>query len=126
MSTAPESLNAVRAILIPEDSRDPIIEVHLSMLDGGLASLMRALDGEPEEVPVYQRRDVVAFVNEAGMRSELPRNLRATRLLSRSLPPGHYVAGAAVLCGQRADLGIADLPSGVTLIAITHLAEEPA
>jgi hypothetical protein len=123
MTAVPQSLNAVRCIVIPEDSRDAICEAYLSMSDGGLASLTLVVEGEPEEIPIYQRRDVVAFVNEAGMRSELPRNLRATRVLGRSLPPGHYVAGVLVLCGQRADMGIAELPSGVTIEAITHLAE---
>jgi hypothetical protein len=121
---APQSLDTVRAIVIPEDSRDPILEVSISMVDGGLASLWDALEGEPEEIPVYQRRDVVAFVNEAGRRNELPRNLRATRLLDRSLPPGQYIAGLAVLCGQRRDLGLADLPAAVTVEQIIAATKE--
>jgi hypothetical protein len=120
-AVVPDSLNAVRAIVIPEDSRDPIYEVFLSMSDGGLKALTGLVEGIPEEIPVYQRRDVVAFVNDDG---DGPRNLRATRLLDRSLSPGRYVAGHLVLVGQRGDLGLASLPSGVTLDAITSLSRE--
>lgn len=121
----PESLGSVRAILIPDDGRDPIVEVKLAMTDGGFDALTRAVEGEPEDIDLRGRdNDTVAFRNEAGMRSGLPRNNRATRLLSLSLLQGEWVGGPLVLVGQNPDLGLADLPADITVAQVEDATKE--
>lgn len=102
------------AIVIPSDSRDLLAGYSLEMKDGGNSSLWAVLEGEPEELAVPGRDDLVAFVNEAAARSDAPRNNRATKLLAGSLPPGGWVAGLCVLAGQQPDGGLTSLPAAVT------------
>lgn len=113
--SAPEP---VAGIYIPDDSRDELSLVYIDLADGGYHALQTYMEGEPEEVELPGRRDVVAFVNEAAMRSGLPRNLRATLLLTNSLPAGGHVAGPCLLVGQQADEGVMALPASVSLRSV--------
>lgn len=113
----PAAREPVAAIYIPDDGRDAISLVYVNLDDGGLAALDVYLDGgEPEEVNLVP--SWVAFVREDGMRTGLPQNVRATRLLAKGLGVGHWVGGPALLCGQLDDGGLGPLPDGLNLASI--------
>lgn len=77
----------MRALLIP--AFGPVEEVE----QNGLDDLRRLAEGHIEALPMRDREDANAYVNEAGLVAGLPRNTRATLLL------GFRIAGPAVLCG---------------------------
>lgn len=111
----------LEAILIPEDSRDPITGVFLDPSDGGYGSLYGILAGEPEEIELTRSPGLAAFVDEAARRSDAPRNNRATQLLAADLPAGGWVAGPLVLAGQQEDGGLAALPDDVTIAKLREV-----
>jgi hypothetical protein len=108
----------VLGILIPDHSHDPMIVVGIDRIDGGLTAITEHLEGEPEELDYPGRRDVIAFVREDGNRSNLPWNLRATRILRTTMHPGQHVQGPCVIAGQTPDGGIGELPIDVTVHAL--------
>jgi Domain of unknown function (DUF3846) len=83
----------VRALLIP--AFGPVEEVE----QDGLDDLRRLVEGHIEALPMWDREDANAYVNEDGLLAGLPRNARATLLL------GFPIAGSAVLCGFDAATG---------------------
>jgi hypothetical protein len=113
-------LQPCRVIVIPDHGGIEVYEVQLPRGDGGFGGLWQLMEGEPEEVAFPGRRDVIAFRREDGMRSDLPRNNRATRLLQTTLQVGEWIAGDLVLCGQDpATEQIIDLPAEMTADTIT-------
>jgi hypothetical protein len=83
----------VRALLIPVFG--PVEEVE----QDGLDDLRRLVEGDIEALPMRDREDANAYVNENGLLAGLSRNARAALLL------GFWVAGPAVLCGFDAGTG---------------------
>lgn len=118
----PKTLQPARAIVIPEDGRDPIVTVMINRQDGGLHHLQAIVDGMVEAVPMRNRSDITAFINEEGKLQNLGRNVRATRLMRHSLHVGDYIAGHLVLTGEASDGGLVDLPAEVTVAVIETLA----
>lgn len=117
----PRDQDPVLGVLIPDHSHDPIVVVGLDRLDGGWHAVCEHLEGEPEEYAYPGRRDVVAFVREDAARSDLPLNLRATRILRDALPAGRLVQGPCLIVGQEASDGlgrIVELPEDVTAEAL--------
>lgn len=114
------------AIVIPSDTRDPLAGYALDMSDGGNASLWAVLEGEPEEVAVPGRDDLVAFINESAAREGAPRNNRATALLHGELPSGAWVAGLCVIAGQLPDTGLTTLPADLTIEGLSAVLEARA
>lgn len=100
----------VLGILIPDDTRDPIVHVGIDRLDGGYVAVHGHLDGEPADLDYPYRTDLTAYIREDGQRNGLPRNNRATALLARSLPPGGWVGGPCLITGRGDDGGIIALP----------------
>jgi hypothetical protein len=107
-----------RCIVVPEHGGDPVWEVMIKLSDGGFAHIWQLLADEPEEVAYKGRPDIVAFRSESGMRSGWPRNNRGSRLMHASLPVGEWIAGPLVLCGQKPDGGVTDLPAEITISII--------
>lgn len=121
----PEDNEPVLAILIPEDGGLPIVHVGIDRIDGGLAAVEEHLGGESDELPwPAHRSDVVALIREDGMRSDLPRNNRATRLLERSLAVGYWIGGDCLVCGQLDDGGLGPLPADVTAELLTMATQD--
>lgn len=83
----------MRALLIP--TFGPVEEVEQDDLD----DLRRLVAGHIEALPMRDREDANACVNEDGLLAGLPQNARATLLL------GFPIAGPAVLCGFDAATG---------------------
>jgi hypothetical protein len=77
----------VRALLIPALGPVQEVEPHC------LRDLQRLLGGPVEALPIPDREDAAAYVNEEGLLDQLPDNPRATGLL------GLGIAGPALLCG---------------------------
>lgn len=78
----------MKALLIPAFGPIEEVEQH-----GRLADLRRLIEGHVEALPVADRADATAYVNEEGWLTGLPRNARATQLL------GMQIVGPALLCG---------------------------
>lgn len=103
-----------RAILISEDSRDPITEVEIGMDDGGLADVARLLGSfDMEDEWVSGRTDAVVIWRDhtSGLR-----NNRATRLLQSAR--GVAIYGIALVIGQIEDGGMTSLPEDITIGSI--------
>ena len=83
----------MRALLIPTFGHVEEVE------QDGLNDLRRLVEGHIEALPMRDREDANAYVNEDGLLAGLPRNARATLLL------GFQIAGPAVLCGFDAYTG---------------------
>jgi hypothetical protein len=83
----------VKALLIPPFGSVQEVE------QDGLGDLQRLVEGHIEALPVHDREDATAYVNEEGSLEGLPGNARATQLL------GIQIAGPVVLCGFDATTG---------------------
>lgn len=83
----------MRALLIPAFGVVEEVE------QNGLDDLRRLVEGHIEALPMRDREDANAYVNEAGLLAGLPPNAPATVLL------GLRIAGPAVLCGFDAATG---------------------
>lgn len=108
----------VLGILIPADTRDPIVHVGIDMVDGGYVAVWEHLEGEPDDLDYPGRADLTAYIREDGMRNDLPRNNRATALLAPVLPPGGWVGGPCLITGQGGDSGIVVLPDDINAARI--------
>jgi hypothetical protein len=116
----------VLALLVPDHSHDPIVVVGIDRLDGGLSAVEAHLEGEAEEHDYPGRRDVIAFVREDANRSDLPLNLRASRILSGA--HRRSIQGPCLIVGQEETDGIGrivELPDDVTPQALIKAGSVP-
>lgn len=97
----------MKALVIPADNTQPTRYENLE----GLEDFQRVVGGYIQTVPM--EGNVAPYFNEEGKLTGLPKNDRATKILSGSIMSDDYIAGDCLFVGFDIDTGEElDYPDG--------------
>lgn len=98
----------MKALVIPADNTQPTRYENLE----GLEDFQRVVGGWIETVPM-EEGNLVPYFNEEGKLNGLPKNDRATKILSGSIMPHDYIAGDCLFIAYNPETGEdEDYPDG--------------
>jgi Domain of unknown function (DUF3846) len=101
----PQGRELMKVLLIPADLALAITTLELRADGGLLEQIQDAVGGWVEALPWPDRDDVTCYLNEEGKVQNLPRNMRATRILRRVIGDGDWIAGNLLVTGFNQDTG---------------------